>query len=160
MAEDKKSFVLYEDWLQVVEKLSTNQAGILFKSILKFVNNESVTIIDEDVNDVYQAIIEQIVFEWSKYNPKTKKYHWNYQGGITPENKVIRNSEKMKYWRLNVFERDNYTCKKCNQKGGVLNAHHIKQFSKYPELRTDISNGITLCVECHKIEHKNKINHE
>ena len=154
MAENKKSFLLNKDWLQVIEPLTTNQSGILFKSILKFVNNESVTIVDEEVNDVYQAIIEQIVYEWSKYNPKTKKYHWNYQGGITPENKVARNSEKMKYWRLDVFKRDNYTCQKCNQKGGLLNAHHIKLFSEYPELRTELSNGITLCVECHKIEHK------
>jgi len=154
MADNKKSFILYKDWIQVVEKLSAKQAGNLFLSVLKFVNDEPVTIIDEKVNDVYQAMIEQIVYEWSKYNPKTKKYHWNYQGGITPENKVIRNSVEMKYWRLKVFERDNHTCQKCNQRGGVLNSHHIKHFAEYPELRTDLSNGITLCIECHKTEHK------
>lgn len=160
MAENKKSFLLNKDWIEVIEPLTTNQAGILFKSVLRFTNDEAVTIVDEDVNNIYQSIIEQIVFEWSKYNPKTKKYHWNYQGGITPENKVIRNSEKIKYWRKDVFERDNYTCRKCNQKGGVLNAHHIKRFSDYPELRTELSNGITLCVECHKIEHKKPTKNE
>ena len=34
--------------------------------------------------------------------------------------------------------------------GGKLNADHIKPFSLFPELRFDLNNGRTLCVECHK----------
>lgn len=73
-----------------------------------------------------------------------------WKGGITPINLQIRNSHEMKEWRQSVFERDNWTCLWCNQKGGVLNADHIKPFSTFPELRFKLSNGRTLCRKCHE----------
>lgn len=73
-----------------------------------------------------------------------------YIDGRTPINKIIRHSIEYKLWRADVFERDNYTCVLCFQRGGGLQADHIKPFALYPELRLAIDNGRTLCVECHR----------
>jgi len=34
MAEEKKGFILYSDIIQTIEKLTDEQAGVLFKHIL------------------------------------------------------------------------------------------------------------------------------
>ena len=73
-----------------------------------------------------------------------------------------RNFPEYREWREEVYKRDNYTCQYCGDSvGGNLNAHHIEDYSNNPELRTTLSNGITLCKRCHRnFHHKygNKIN--
>lgn len=82
--------------------------------------------------------------------------HPRYNGGKTAR-QVDRSRYQSKVWRVGVFERDTYTCRVCGVKGGYLNAHHIKPWVKFPELRHDISNGATLCVECHKGVHNGSV---
>ena len=48
------------------------------------------------------------------------------------------------------MKRDNWTCVLCGKRGGTLEVDHIKQFAYYPELRFKVSNGRTLCKDCHK----------
>lgn len=83
--------------------------------------------------------------------------------------KFPRSRTELREWRTKVFERDNYTCQLCQQRGGKLNADHINAYSMFPELREDINNGRTLCEKCHKKTPNygrkatlitNKINHD
>jgi hypothetical protein len=78
-----------------------------------------------------------------------------WRGGVSPKNLLAKASIDYKLWREKVFERDNYTCQKCGARSGngytvYLNAHHIKPFFLYKELRFLVSNGITLCEKCHR----------
>jgi hypothetical protein len=78
--------------------------------------------------------------------------HWK---GTTTEYEKARKCFEANQWRAKVFERDNYTCQHCgDNQGGNLNAHHIKPFIKFVELRYEVRNGITLCEECHRAEHR------
>ena len=94
-----------------------------------------------------------------KANNETKEKHrnaWlgernpNWQGGITEKNKLARNCASYRDWRNAVFVCNNYTCQICGTRGGRLHVDHIKSFARYPDLRFNVSNGRTLCVECHK----------
>jgi hypothetical protein len=58
-------------------------------------------------------------------------------------------SQKYKQWRTSVYERDDYTCQLCGERGNTLNGHHIYKVSDYPDLIFEINNGITLCYDCH-----------
>lgn len=53
-----------------------------------------------------------------------------------------------KKWRQDVYRRDKYKCKLCGSKHKIQ-AHHIKLWAHYPELRFVLSNGITLCKKHH-----------
>jgi len=74
-----------------------------------------------------------------------------WKGGIYKTNNELRRSGFYKTWQQQVYKRDNYTCLACGATDKKLNANHIKKFSDYPELRFVVSNGITLCEDCHKI---------
>lgn len=58
-------------------------------------------------------------------------------------------------WRKSVFRRDRFMCKYpgCNSKK-QLAAHHIYPWAKYPNMRYEVSNGITLCKKHHKMTFK------
>lgn len=60
--------------------------------------------------------------------------------------------------RPQIFERDSYTCALCSKVGSKLNAHHIRTWAFYPELRFELSNLVTLCKDCHWIVHNGKFN--
>ena len=89
MAKDKKGFILYCDVIHTVEKLTDEQAGKLFKHILKYVN---------DQDPIPEDIITEIAFEPIKQSLKRdlQKYE-----GIRLENK----ENALKRWNATASER-------------------------------------------------------
>jgi 5-methylcytosine-specific restriction endonuclease McrA len=85
-----------------------------------------------------------------------KAPNWRGDKCITSINKRIRMSYEYRLWRETVFIKNDWTCQMCGIRGGNLEAHHIWSFTKYPELRFSINNGISLCVKCHKKIHTKK----
>jgi len=93
----------------------------------------------------------------------------SWKGGITPLNTAIRATAENLHWRLDVFARDGFKCQHCKDvTKRKLNAHHKKPLAKIIQENNittlneaqacdelwDINNGITLCEDCHKLEHK------
>lgn len=118
-----------------------------------------------------------------KHSEETKKKmiearkgnkHWAWKGGISTLISKIRSNFKYRQWRSDIFTKNDFTCQECGQRGGSLNAHHIKRISsilQYYEIATleealgceelwNINNGITFCKECHKKLHRLKLNNE
>lgn len=71
----------------------------------------------------------------------------NWKGGITGADKLLRTRFRQTVHKK-VLERDRYRCVICG-KGGYIHVDHIKRWSEYPELRFDIDNCRTLCMEHH-----------
>jgi len=53
--------------------------------------------------------------------------------------------------RLEIFQRDNFTCRHCSADDKPLNVHHIKYVGNFP-WETPDKYLITLCEDCHHIE--------
>ena len=83
----------------------------------------------------------------SKINKGSSNGRWINDRTLVKTRSRYENSE----WKRKVFERDNYTCQLCFKHGGSLAAHHIKPYSLFPGLRWELTNGQTLCIECHKL---------
>ncbi len=92
----------------------------------------------------------------------------NWKGGVSTVNMLLRKSGQYGGWRLAVFKRDDFCCLWCGETKN-LNADHIIPFSSIIEklkfeqgienlyekalnfeLLWDVSNGRTLCYDCHK----------
>lgn len=83
-----------------------------------------------------------------KNNPKYKYNKTN------EERENDRSTFEDKEFVIKVLNRDNYTCKCCNDRsGGYLEVHHLDGFNWCKEKRTDVKNGITLCKKCHNLFH-------
>ncbi len=125
---------------------------------------------------------EEAKQKYDNYNPKGNHHFCNkkcegewrsiniigdkcgqWKGGITKLRYAIRSSRNYRVWRKECFEREDYTCEVCDNRGGYLEVHHVKPFAlildenKIQSLEEakmcnelwDTENGQVLCKKCH-----------
>lgn len=76
--------------------------------------------------------------------------NWAWKGGNYRTLNRLRRSPMYMKWVKAIYSRDDYTCQMCGAIDKCLNANHIKRFADFPDLRFEVTNGITLCEDCHK----------
>jgi len=79
-----------------------------------------------------------------------KNHKW--QGGITPAIRRARQHAEYQRWRRAVLRRDSHRCVQCGDRNR-LHVHHVKSFRDHPELRLEVSNGLTFCDKHHRAIH-------
>ena len=77
----------------------------------------------------------------------------DFDGFSAPEGTRIRQSAEGKAWTYDVLAKSNFTCDKCQVRGGSLHAHHLNGFNSFPNQRFLPDNGICLCEDCHDVFH-------
>lgn len=142
-------FKARNNWGAGIETLSDEEAGQFVKALWAYTMRGE----EQELTGSAKALYAIALMNLKKDERPRKERHWNWKGGITPQNQKERNSLQYRQWREAVFVRDDYTCQNCGQRGGRLNAHHISAWANDKERRFDICNGITLCSKCHKAAH-------
>lgn len=64
-------------------------------------------------------------------------------------------------WSQAVRMRDDHRCQRCGKRDEENNhAHHVAPRSRRPDLKRDLSNGKTVCPDCHRWIHDHPIEAE
>lgn len=107
----------------------------------------------EDRKNVYCSLKCKYTHNGSLYSGINNP---NYIDGLSHDYRArYRIIEGYRQWRIDVMTRDEFTCQICSDStGGNLHAHHMDSYNWAKDKRTDVSNGVTLCSDCHKGFHQ------
>lgn len=134
--DNRGQFIFYREYWEVTQTLPRNERLSFLEALTEFALDGTKNIVlTTKQADAMLKVVDLL----------EKERRQSIEG---------RRSSENKQWRKAVFERDNYTCRFCQRRGIRLNAHHLKQYAYYPELRYAVSNGVTLCEPCHKMVHR------
>ena len=73
------------------------------------------------------------------------------QGQTKKKTQQLRNTPGFNSWKQKVKQRDK-VCQCCGT-SSHLEVHHVSPLSEYPQLGTDMHNGMVLCQICHRDYH-------
>ncbi len=89
---------------------------------------------------------------------KSGPEHPNWKGGYAAERQKRYNDPQYRHFVSAVLRRDGYRCQWCGARNGhgenvLLQVHHTVPYCDRPDLGYVVSNGLTLCIECHRSAH-------
>lgn len=142
------------------EKLSKIHAGKRFSPNTEFKNGQVAPMKGKKLSENRR---KQISYYMKGRYIGENSPRW--KGGISKINKLVRHMPEYLQWRSDVFQRDNWTCQTCGDKGCYLEAHHRYELFRIIEEEGinnildarkcdrvwDINNGVTLCRPCHNL---------
>lgn len=110
MAENKKSFLLYCDYIGVFEQLSDREAGLLIKHILRYVNDKNPTVDSRIVNMAFEPIKAQLKRDLRIWEAeRSKRSEAGKKGGIKSGESRRAGSKRSSASKNEANEADNVT---------------------------------------------------
>lgn len=77
MAEDKKSIIVYADWINIFEELENEEAGKLIKHFFRYVNDRNPEAPDRLTKLLFEPIKQTLKRDLVKYEDKREKNRQN-----------------------------------------------------------------------------------
>lgn len=93
MAKDKKSIIVYADWIHTFEELSDQEAGVLIKHFFRYVN---------DMNPEPPDKLTRIAFEPIKQQLKRDLNKWDEAKELRSESGQLGN---LKRWNIDLYNK-------------------------------------------------------
>ena len=92
MAENKKSFILYCDYIHMFKKMPDDLAGKLIKHVLEYVNDNNPTTDEMMVDILFEPIKQQLKRDLQKYENVAERNKTNGAKGGRPKKHITQNN--------------------------------------------------------------------
>lgn len=101
--ENKTGFLLYANYFDILQDLSNEDAGVLFKAILNYQANNIIPELPSHLNMAFKFIKNQFDVDEEKYNKKLEKARENGLKGGRPKKEETEKNQK----NQTVFKKTN-----------------------------------------------------
>ena len=135
MKKDKRNyFVFYKEFLEVFESLDKEDAIDYIKNIARFaLYNEEI---NRNSSKIVKSTTKLSITNFNLFNVRLDSSNWAELREI-------------------VFDRDNYTCTYCKQRGNKLECDHIIPITKGGTNK--LSNLTTSCMKCNRSKYNKNV---
>jgi len=129
MAENKKAFVAYCDWLESFEELTDEEAGKLAKHLFRYVNDLNPEAPDRMTKMCFIPIKQSLKRDLLKYEERAERARINGLKGGRPKTQKTQSviSEPRKADRVTVTVTDRVSDKVINKKGDYFSNDKLNQ---------------------------------